>query len=44
MATRHKLPPSAASLSESMRDLGYTLATAIADIVDINPAIKYIAN
>ncbi len=34
MATRHKLPPSAAALSESMRDLGYTLATAIADIVD----------
>ena len=34
MATRHILPPSAASLSESMRDLGYTLATAIADIVD----------
>ncbi len=34
MATRHTLPPSAASLSESMRDLGYTLATAIADIVD----------
>ena len=34
MSTRHKLPPSAAALSESMRDLGYTLATAIADIVD----------
>ena len=34
MATRYTLPPSAASLSESMRDLGYTLATAIADIVD----------
>ena len=34
MATRRVLPPSAASLSESMRDLGYTLATAIADIVD----------
>ncbi len=34
MATRLNLPPSAASLSESMRDLGYTLSTAIADIVD----------
>ena len=34
MATRYTLPPSAASLSESMRDLGYSLATAIADIVD----------
>ena len=34
MATKHKLPPSASSLSESMRDLGYSLETAIADIVD----------
>ena len=34
MATPHRLPPSASSLSESMRDLGYSLATAIADIVD----------
>ena len=34
MATRYTLPPSAASLSESMRYLGYSLATAIADIVD----------
>ena len=34
MATRRRLPPGAASLSESMRDLGYSLATAIADIVD----------
>ena len=40
MATRHKLPPSAASLSESMRDLGYTLATAIADIVDNSIAAR----
>lgn len=32
--TRCTHPPSAASLSESMRDLGYTLATAIADIID----------
>ena len=28
------LPPSASSLSESMRDLGYSLATAVADIID----------
>ncbi len=34
MATSYKLPPSAASLSESMRDLGYSLATAVADIID----------
>ena len=34
MATPHKLPPSASSLSESMRDLGYSLATAIADVID----------
>ena len=34
MATRHKLPPSASALSESMRDIGYSLETAIADIVD----------
>jgi len=40
MATRHILPPSAASLSESMRDLGYTLATAIADIVDNSIAAR----
>ena len=40
MATRHILSPSAASLSESMRDLGYTLATAIADIADNSIAAK----
>ena len=40
MATRYTLPPSAASLSESMRDLGYTLATAIADIVDNSIAAR----
>ena len=40
MATKHPLPPSAASLSESMRDIGYTLATAIADIVDNSIAAK----
>lgn len=34
MAHDHHLPPSAACLSASMRDLGYSLETAIADIVD----------
>lgn len=34
MATARKLPPSASSLSGSMRDLGYSLPTAIADIID----------
>jgi hypothetical protein len=34
MATSHHLPPSAACLSASMRDLGYSLETAIADLVD----------
>lgn len=34
MARPHHLPPSAASLSASLRDLGYSLETAIADLVD----------
>lgn len=34
MSRPYKLPPSASSLSESMRDIGYSLATAIADIID----------
>lgn len=34
MGREFTLPPSASSLSESMRDLGYSLATAIADIID----------
>jgi hypothetical protein len=34
MARDHRLPPSAACLSASMRDLGYSLETAIADLVD----------
>ena len=34
MAHDLKLPPSAASLSASMRDLGYSLETAVADLVD----------
>lgn len=34
MAREHPLPPSAASLSASMRDLGYSLETAVADLID----------
>jgi DNA mismatch repair enzyme (predicted ATPase) len=34
MAREQKLPPSAASLSSSMRDLGYSLETAVADLID----------
>lgn len=34
MAREQRLPPSAASLSASMRDLGYSLETAIADLID----------
>lgn len=34
MARDYHLPPSAACLSASMRDLGYSLETAVADIVD----------
>lgn len=34
MARDHKHPPSAACLSASMRDLGYSLETAIADLID----------
>ncbi len=34
MSKIYKLPPSASSLTESMRDLGYSLSTAIADIID----------
>ncbi|HHR6130910.1 TPA: ATP-binding protein [Providencia alcalifaciens] len=34
MPQDYKLTPSASSLSESMRDIGYSLATAIADIID----------
>lgn len=34
MAREHRHPPSAACLSASMRDLGYSLETAIADLVD----------
>lgn len=34
MARPHHLPPSAASLIASLRDLGYSLETAIADLID----------
>lgn len=34
MATPHHLPPSAASLTASLRDLGYSLETAVADLID----------
>lgn len=34
MAREHRLPPSAACLSASLRDLGYSLETAIADLID----------
>src|SRR4051794_29122273 len=34
MATPYNLAPSAASLSASLRDLGYSLEAAIADLID----------
>lgn len=34
MARLHHLPPSAASLTASLRDIGYSLETAIADLID----------
>lgn len=34
MARQHHLPPSAACLSASLRDLGYSLETAVADLID----------
>lgn len=34
MARLHHLPPSATSLTASLRDLGYSLETAIADLID----------
>ncbi len=34
MARERRHPPSAACLSASMRDLGYSLETAIADLID----------
>src|SRR5882724_9205457 len=34
MAKPYHLPPSAASLTASLRDLGYSLETAVADLID----------
>lgn len=34
MSRTHRLPPSAASLTASLRDLGYSLETAVADLID----------
>lgn len=34
MSKLHRLPPSAASLSASLRDVGYSAETAIADLID----------
>jgi hypothetical protein len=34
MSRSHHLPPSAASLTASLRDLGYSLETAVADLID----------
>lgn len=34
MSRQHHLPPSAASLTASLRDLGYSLETAVADLID----------
>jgi len=34
MARFHHLPPSASSLTASLRDLGYSLETAVADLID----------
>lgn len=34
MARQHHLPPSASSLSASLRDLGYSLEAAVADLID----------
>ncbi len=34
MAREHRHPPSASCLSASMRDLGYSLETAVADLID----------
>lgn len=34
MPRQRRLPPSAASLTASMRDLGYSLETAVADLID----------
>lgn len=40
MSVPHVLPPSASSLAASMRDLGYSLETAVADLVDNSISAK----
>ena len=40
MPRQYPLPPSAASMTASLRDLGYSLETAIADIVDNSISAK----
>ena len=40
MSRLHILPPSASSLAASMRDLGYSLETAVADLVDNSISAK----
>ena len=32
--TEHDIPPRASTLVESLRDMGYSLATAISDVID----------
>ena len=40
MAREFPLPPSASCLSASMRDLGYSLESAVADIIDNSISAK----
>jgi len=40
MAREHRLPPLASSLSASMRDLGYSLESSVADLVDNSISAK----
>ena len=44
MATHTRHPPSAACLSASMRDMGYSLETAVADLVDNSITAKAAQN
>ena len=34
MSRPHELPPNASALLDSMRDIGYSLETAVADLID----------
>jgi Histidine kinase-, DNA gyrase B-, and HSP90-like ATPase len=40
VAKPHHLPPSAASLTASLRDLGYSLETAVADLIDNSISVE----